>query len=84
MLIFKLESAKLWDEMINDMNDRSASVLMRGQIPEIQQQEVQEAEPERPQQQQYVESKQDLDESAEAQRQAARLKIGRASCRERV
>ena len=71
LLIFKLESAKLWDEMINDMNDRSASVLMRGQIPEIQQQEVQEAEPERPQQQQYVESKQDLDESAEAQRQAA-------------
>ena len=71
LLIFKLESAKLWDEMINDMNDRAASVLMRGQIPEIQQQEVQEAEPERPQQQQYVESKQDLDESAEAQRQAA-------------
>ena len=71
LLIFKLESAKLWDEMINDMNDRSASVLMRGQIPEIQQQEVQEAEPERPQQQQHVESKQDLDESAEAQRQAA-------------
>ncbi len=71
LLIFKLESAKLWDEMINDMNDRSASVLMRGQIPEIQQQEVQEAEPERPQQQQYVESKQDLDESTEAQRQAA-------------
>ena len=71
LLIFKLESAKLWDEMINDMNDRSASVLMRGQIPEIQQQEVQEAEPERPHQQQYVESKQDLDESAEAQRQAA-------------
>ena len=71
LLIFKLESAKLWDEMINDMNDRSTSVLMRGQIPEIQQQEVQEAEPERPQQQQYVESKQDLDESAEAQRQAA-------------
>ena len=71
LLIFKLESAKLWDEMINDMNDRSASVLMRGQIPEIQQQEVHEAEPERPQQQQYVESKQDLDESAEAQRQAA-------------
>ncbi len=73
LLIFKLESAKLWDEMINDMNDRSASVLMRGQIPEIQQQEVQEAEPERPQQQQYVESKQDLDESAEAQRQAAAI-----------
>ena len=71
LLIFKLESAKLWDEMINDMNDRSASVLMRGQIPEIQQQEVQEAESERPQQQQYVESKQDLDESAEAQRKAA-------------
>ena len=71
LLIFKLESAKLWDDMINDMNNRTASVLMRGQIPEIQQEHVQEARPEVRQQQQYVESKQNLDESAEAQRKAA-------------
>ena len=71
LLIFKLESAKLWDDMINDMNNRTASVLMRGQIPEMQQENVQEAQPERKAQQQYVETKQNLDESAEAQRKAA-------------
>ncbi|WP_077196453.1 preprotein translocase subunit SecA [Prevotella ihumii] len=47
LLIFKLESVKLWDNMINDMNNRTASVLMRGQIPEMQPaEEIQEAAPE--------------------------------------
>ena len=44
LLIFKLESAKLFDAMINDMNNRIASILTRGQIPQVQQ--VQEAAPE--------------------------------------
>ena len=46
LLIFKLESAKIWDTMINEMNNRTMSVLNRGQIPEIQQQQVREAAPE--------------------------------------
>ena len=46
LLIFKLESAKIWDTMINEMNNRTMSVLNRGQIPELQQQEVREAAPE--------------------------------------
>ncbi len=46
LLIFKLESAKLFDDMVNDMNNRIASILTRGQIPEIEQQEVREAAPE--------------------------------------
>ena len=46
LLIFKLESAKIWDTMINEMNNRTMSVLNRGQIPEMQQQEVREAAPE--------------------------------------
>ena len=45
LLIFKLESAKIWDAMINDMNNKTMSVLNRGQIPEMQQQ-VREAAPE--------------------------------------
>ena len=45
LLIFKLESAKIWDTMINEMNNRTMSVLNRGQIPEMQQQ-VREAAPE--------------------------------------
>ena len=62
LLIFKLESAKVWDAMINDMYNRICSILTRVQIPEMQQQ-VQEAAPEqRTQRQQYTESKQQIGE----------------------
>ena len=64
LLIFKLESVKLFDSMVNNMNNRITSILMRAGIPELQQsQSVQEAEPERqPQRPSYVESKQNLEE----------------------
>ena len=62
LLIFKLESAKVWDAMINEMYNRICSILTRAQIPEMQQQ-VQEAAPEqRTQRQQYTESKQNIGE----------------------
>ncbi|MCI6617732.1 MAG: preprotein translocase subunit SecA [Prevotella sp.] len=64
LLIFKLESVKVWDTMIDDMNNRIASVLTRGQIPEIQQQEVREAAPEQ-RSQRYNEQKADLSDSAQ-------------------
>ena len=70
LLIFKLESAKIWDEMIDDMNNRIASFLMRGQIPMMQQEEVREAQPEQ-HAQRYQEQKANLDAEEEAQRQAA-------------
>ena len=71
LLVFKLESAKLWDQMINDMNNRIASFLMRGQIP-IQQPDapVQEAKAVE-HQQRYNEQKVNIDEVEEAQRRAA-------------
>ena len=63
LLIFKLESAKVWDSMINEMNNRTMSVLNRGQIPEMQQQEVREAAPEEhTNRQQYIENKQNVQE----------------------
>ena len=67
LLIFKLESAKLFDSMVNDMNNRITSILTRGQIPEMQrQEEVQEAAPEQPtQRQNYTEQKVDLDDEAQ-------------------
>ena len=61
LLIFKLESVKLWDNMIDDMNNRIASVLMRCQIPVVQ--EVQEAAPEQ-RAQRYNERKDDIDAQA--------------------
>ena len=36
LLIFKLESVKLFDDMVNTINDRTVSVIMRAMIPEIQ------------------------------------------------
>lgn len=43
LVIFKLESVKLFDDMVNQMNNRIVSILMRAQIPEIQREEVREA-----------------------------------------
>ena len=64
LLIFKLESVKLWDYMIDDINNRSTSVLMRGQIPDMQPaDEIQEAEPEQ-RSQRYNEKKDDLIDQA--------------------
>ncbi len=61
LLIFKLESVKIWDDMINNMNNRMASILMRGQIPEMQ---VREAAPEQ-RSQRYNEQKDDLNDPAQ-------------------
>ncbi len=66
LLIFKLESAKLFDSMVNDMNNRISSILTRGQIPEMQQDEVREAAPEQHIEQHYNEEKVDLDDPAQA------------------
>jgi len=63
LLVFKLESVKLFDNMVNEMNDRITSLLMRAQLHV--EQEVREAAPEVQQQQQYTESKEDLDEVAQ-------------------
>ena len=74
LLIFKLESAKVWDTMINDMNNRTVSILSRAAIPEMQQ-EVQEAAPEQhTDRRQYTENKQDVQQEQmvdENQRAAA-------------
>jgi preprotein translocase subunit SecA len=61
LVIFKLESATLFDNMVNDMNDRICSILMRAQIPEIQQGQVREAAPEQ-RSQRYTEQKADVQE----------------------
>ena len=63
LLIFKLESVKLFDGMVNAMNNRIVSILMRSAIPEMQQDTVQEAAPEPHQNRpHYTESKQNLNE----------------------
>ena len=64
LLIFKLESATIWDTMIDDINNRTSSILMRAQIPEMQEQGVHEAAPEQ-RSQRYHEQKDDLSDPAQ-------------------
>ena len=73
LLIFKLESVKLFDNMVNSMNNRIVAILMRSGIPEMQQEDVREVAPEQPvQHPQYTENKHNLsDEQLTDPNQAA-------------
>ena len=64
LVIFKLESVKLFDDMVDQMNNRIVGILSRGQIPEMQQQQVQEAAPE-VRSQRYTEQKDELNDPAQ-------------------
>ena len=58
LLIFKLESVKLFDAMVNRINNDTVATLMRAQIPGRDPNEVQEAAPEQSKpHQQYTETK---------------------------
>ena len=67
LLIYKLESVKYFDQMVNKINDRIVSVLMRAQVPELQIRQAEAPRPPRPQQR-LQESHGDIDEGM---RQAA-------------
>jgi preprotein translocase subunit SecA len=47
LLIYKLESFDLFKKMVDDMNRKSVSILMRGQIPVREPEQVRQATPER-------------------------------------
>ena len=72
LLIFKLESAKIFETMVNKINNSTISTLLRGQIyaPE-QTAEVREAAPVQAPKQQYTESKENLDEDRSEMAKAA-------------
>ena len=63
LLIFKLESVNLFDAMVNKINDKTLSILMRGQIPMREPEQVREAPIEtraQRRQQQYQENRAEL------------------------
>ena len=68
LLVFKLESVTLFDNMVNKINNTSVGTLMRGQIPVQTPEEVREAAPEpqhkRPK---YTESHEDLSDGGAAE-----------------
>ena len=65
LLIFKLERVKLFDDMVDKINNRTISVLMRGQVPELEapqapaQREIPRPQP------QYTESRVDTTDPAQ-------------------
>lgn len=63
LLIYKLESVNLFDTMVDRINNQTVSVLMRGQIPLQEPQQVRQAAPEeRQDMSKYREQKQDLND----------------------
>ena len=63
LLIYKLESVNLFDSMVDKINNQTVSILMRGQIPVQEPQEVRQAAPEQRQDlSKYREQKQDLND----------------------
>ncbi len=63
LLIYKLESVNLFDKMVNKINNQTVAVLMRGQIPVQEPEQVRRAEPEqREDMSKYREQKTDLND----------------------
>ena len=83
LLIYKLESVNLFDTMVNKINDKTLSILMRGQIPMREPEQVREAPAETRAQrrQQYQENKTEL---GDRNQQAAAQNDTRAQRREPV
>ena len=83
LLIYKLESVNLFDAMVNKINDKTLSILMRGQIPMREPDEVRQApiETRAQRRQQYQENKGEL---GDRNQQAAAQNDTRAQRREPV
>ncbi len=69
LLIFKLESVKLFDNMVNRINDKTISTLMRGQIPELPEGQAPARQPQQtdnpPARQRYTEGRTDMTDPAQ-------------------
>jgi preprotein translocase subunit SecA len=82
LLIYKIESGALFDAMVDKMNNETVSVLMRGQIPIQEPQDVRQAAPERKQDMsRYREQRSDL---GDPNQQAAAARDTREQRREPI
>ena len=71
LLIFKLESVTLFDDMVDSINERTISTLMRAQLPMPEPQQVHEAAPEVSQPRQLLRESRSDNLSDSSQRAAA-------------
>ncbi len=69
LLIYKLESVKLFDAMVQKINNQTVSILMRCQIPVQEPEQVREAAPE--QREDYSKYKENKEELSDPSQQAA-------------
>ena len=67
LLIFKLESVKLFDDMVNRINDRTVSVIMRAMVPELHLQEAPQQEMPRQERVRTQESRGELTDAGQQQ-----------------
>ena len=81
LLIYKLESVNLFDAMVNKINDKTLSILMRGQIPTSEPVREAPAEPRTQPRQEYQENRAEL---GDRNQQAAAQNDTRAQRREPV
>jgi len=65
LLIYKLESVNLFDSMVDKINNQTISVLMRGQIPIQEPDEIRAAAPEVRKKTNYSEARHDLTDPAQ-------------------
>ena len=85
LLIFKLESVKLFDAMVNRINNETVATLMRAQIPGRDPREVQEAAPEQPRpRQQYTETKVNAQDGTNEMEDNAAAEAARRDTRQQV
>ncbi len=68
LVIFKLESVNLFDNMINLINDGTISVLMRVNLPMPDPEQVRQAQEQQAQRRRQAEGQQNLDELSETQK----------------
>lgn len=76
LLIYKLESFNMFKEMVNNLNTKAISILMRGQIPIQENTQVQEATPERRQDYSKYRTQKEQYPGENAQRSAASQRQG--------
>ena len=85
LVIFKLESVKLFDAMVNRINNGSVSTLMRAQIPGRDPREVQEADSEQETpRQQYTETKVNAQDGTNEMEDNAAAEAARRDTRQQV
>ncbi|MDD5780639.1 MAG: preprotein translocase subunit SecA [Bacteroidales bacterium] len=84
LVIFKLESVKPFEAMVNKINNNTVSTLMRGQIPGRNPEDVREAAPEETTRTHYKETKENAQDGSNEMDDSAAAAAARRDTRQQV